>query len=183
MSTVYQLKITLRGSKPPIWRRVQVRGNLTLAKLHQVIQATMGWYSSHLYEFEVGQQVYSDPAFDLEWCRSDRAITLQRLIPGEKFKFHYTYDMGDSWEHQILVEKVLSPDPNTQYPICIKGKRACPPEDCGGIWGYYDLLSILQDPQHPDHDDMFEWCDGPLDPEHFDLEAANRQLAMAGLRS
>lgn len=176
MSTLYQLKITLRGSKPPIWRRVQVPGKFTLAKLHEVIQASMGWYSSHLYAFEIGEEMYSNPTFQLEDSRSDRTITLTRLIPGEKFKFHYAYDMGDYWEHTILVEKVLSADRNTQYPVCIKGKRACPPEDCGGVWGYVEFLEAINNPQHPEHHEMLDWVGGEFDSEAFDLKEANRQL-------
>ncbi|MEB3269862.1 MAG: plasmid pRiA4b ORF-3 family protein [Leptolyngbya sp.] len=176
MATLYQLKITLRGSKPPIWRRVQVPGKFTLAQLHEVIQAAMGWYSSHLYQFEIGSEFYSNPAFEFEDSRSDRTLALTRLIPGEKFKFHYAYDMGDDWGHTILVEKVLSADPKTQYPLCLKGKRACPPEDCGGIWGYGSFLETIADPNHPDHEDMLEWVGGSFDPEAFDLAAVNDRL-------
>jgi hypothetical protein len=176
MATLYQLKITLRGSKPPIWRRVQVPGKFTLAQLHEVIQAAMGWYNAHLYQFEIGSEFYSNPAFQLEDSRSDRTLALTRLIPGEKFKFHYAYDMGDYWEHAILVEKVLSADPKTQYPLCLKGKRACPPEDCGGIWGYGSFLETITDPNHPDHEDMLEWVGGSFDPEAFDLAAVNDRL-------
>ncbi|HIK45427.1 MAG TPA: plasmid pRiA4b ORF-3 family protein [Leptolyngbyaceae cyanobacterium M65_K2018_010] len=177
-SAIYQLKITLRGSKPPIWRRVQVPSDMTLGKLHQTIQLAMGWYDCHLHEFEIHGQAYGQPMpdFDDLEIRSERNVRLNKVVPGEKFKFYYLYDMGDSWEHEILVEKVLPPDPEVRYPTCLKGKRACPPEDCGGIWGYAEFLEAIQNPKHPEHQSMLEWVGGEFDPEDFDLEETNRQL-------
>lgn len=174
---IYQLKITLRGAKPPIWRRVQVPSDITLGKLHKIIQLAMGWYDCHLHEFEIQGQAYGQPMpdYDLD-VRSERNVRLNQVVTGEKFKFAYLYDMGDGWDHQILVEKVLPPDPKVRYPICIKGKRACPPEDCGGIWGYVEFLEAIQDPQHSEHDSMLEWIGGEFDSEAFDLEETNRQL-------
>lgn len=175
---IYQLKITLVDAKPPIWRRVQVSSDITLAKLHKIIQAAMGWYDCHLHEFEIHGQAYGQPMPELDFAdiKSDRTLRLNQFVTGEKFKFPYLYDMGDGWEHRILVEKVLPPDPEVRYPICIKGKRACPPEDCGGIWGYAEFLEAIRDPQHPEHDSMVEWIGGDFDSEAFDLDAHNRQL-------
>jgi hypothetical protein len=178
-TAIYQLKITLRGAKPPIWRRVQVPSDITLAKLHKIIQAAMGWYDCHLHEFEIDGQIYGEPMPDMDMfveIKSDRTCRLHQFVTGEKYKFPYMYDMGDGWDHQILVEKLLSPDPAVRYPICIKGKRACPPEDCGGVWGYGEFLETIRDPQHPEHDEMLEWIGGDFDSEAFDLEATNDRL-------
>ena len=91
-------------------------------------------------------------------------------------KFVYEYDFGDSWEHVILVEKILQLETGVNYPICLGGKRACPPEDCGGIWGYGDLLEAIQDPTHPEHKDMLEWLGGSFNPEGFDVDIVNQRL-------
>ncbi len=173
---IYQLKVTLNGSKPPIWRRVQVPGDITLAKLHRILQAAMGWQDYHLHAFEVAGMEYGQPDPDLH-MRSDKSVKLNQLIPGEKFKFRYEYDFGDSWVHVLEVEKILPPEPEAHYPRCLAGKRACPPEDVGGIWGYADFLAAIRDPEHPEHDELLEWAGGEFDPEVFDLEAVNGQLA------
>lgn len=174
---IYQLKITLRDARPPIWRRVQVPSDITLAKLHKIIQLAMGWYNCHLHEFEILGQAYGQPMpeYDLDVLNEQR-FRLNQFLTQEKFKFSYLYDMGDSWDHEILVEKILPPDPETRYPTCIKGKRACPPEDCGGVWGYAEFLEVIRDPQHREHQEMLEWVGGQFDAEEFDLEEANRQL-------
>jgi hypothetical protein len=177
---VYQLKVTLCDSKPPIWRRVLVPGNITLGKLHYVIQIVMGWADHHLHQFIVGELYYSDPSFELgmysDRVYSEHHIKLMRLVPGEKFKFRYEYDFGDGWLHDILVEKILPPDPTQELPVCVKGVRACPPEDVGGIWGYYTFLEALQNPDHPAHDRYARWFGGKWDAEAFDLNAVNERL-------
>jgi hypothetical protein len=173
---IYQLKITLRDSKPPIWRRVQVPADITLGRLHQVIQVAMGWSSSHLHQFRAGRDYYSDPEFQLDDARSERQVKLSKVAPREKSKLGYEYDFGDSWEHELLVEKILQPEPGARYPRCIAGKRACPPEDCGGIWGYAELLEALADPAHPEHDEQRELVGDELDPEAFDLDEVNQLL-------
>ncbi len=175
---IYQLKVTLNGARPPIWRRVQVPSTMTLGKLHKTIQLAMGWYDCHLHEFEIYGQSYGqpDPSFSFDDVRSERNVRLEHFVAREKFKFSYLYDMGDGWEHKILVEKILPVDPEVRYPRCIKGKRACPPEDCGGIWGYAEFLEAIQNPEHPEHSSMLEWIGGSFDPEEFDLEEINQQL-------
>ena len=176
---VYQIKVTLKGSKPPIWRRVLVQGDVTLAELHQVLQAVMGWWNAHLHQFTVGGTYYGEPHpdyFGYMEMRDESEFTLNDIAPGEGFKFLYEYDFGDSWEHVLLVEKILPPEPDQQYPLCIKGRRACPPEDVGGVWGYYYFLEAIQNPDHPEHEDYLEWISEEFDPEAFDLEAANRAL-------
>jgi hypothetical protein len=177
ITQVYQLKISLKGAKPPIWRRVQVASDITLGKLHRIIQDAMGWFDCHLHSFLIHGVEYGQPAPEYDFqVRSERTVKLDQIVPKEKFKFLYTYDFGDSWDHEILVEKILPPDPQTHYPICLGGKRACPPEDCGGVWGYAEFLEAIQSPDHPEHDELLEWVGGEFDPEDFDLDAINDQL-------
>ena len=176
--TIYQLKITLRDIRPPIWRRVQVKDSTTLSQLHLIIQAAMGWYNCHLHSFSIQGIEYGqpDPDYGLE-LRDENKAKLNQVIKQEKSKFSYTYDFGDSWEHSILVEKILPKEPNISYPLCIKAKRACPPEDCGGAWGYTEFLEAIQDPQHPEYENFQEWIGGNFDSEFYDLQEINQRLA------
>ena len=178
LRSVYQIKISLIGAKPPIWRTVLVPGNLGLASFHEVIQQTMGWTDSHLHQFIANNVFYGIPDDDFGMEMEDEAkYKLSDLLKKEKDTLIYEYDFGDSWEHKILLEKILPFDGKTALPVCIKGKRACPPEDCGGIWGYEDLLEAISNPNHPEHEDMLEWLGGEFDPEEFDLEQINKDLA------
>ena len=174
---IYQVKVTLKGSKPPIWRRILVASDTRLGKLHRILQDVMGWTDSHLHQFIVGQTYYGvpDPDFDMD-VRSERTVPLNRVLQEPKDKIIYEYDFGDSWEHELLLEKVLAADPTIRYPVCVTGKRACPPEDCGGIWGYVELLEALASPDHPEHASMIEWAGDDFDPEAFDLEDVNSML-------
>ncbi len=176
---IYQLKVTLQDSKPPIWRRIQVPADITLSKLHHILQTVMGWSDSHLHQFIVGDTFYGipdpDSAMDMDTENEGRA-KLNQIAPAEKSKFDYEYDFGDSWEHRILVEKILPAEEGAQYPLCLNGKRACPPEDVGGVGGYDEFLEAIQDADHPDHEEMLEWADEDFDPEAFDLEAINKAL-------
>jgi len=177
--TVYQLKVTLKGSKPPIWRRILVDPNTKLNQLHHILQDTMGWYDSHLHQFAVGRTLYGvpDPDFDFgPETLNEKSFMLGQLAPKAKSKLSYEYDFGDGWEHELLVEKVLPTDPELRYPVCVAGARACPPEDCGGVWGYADLLETIKDPNNPEHAEMLEWLGGEFDPEAFDVDAINRRL-------
>jgi len=174
---VYQIKVTLKESKPPIWRRIQVTSITTLAQLHRILQLVMGWESYHLYRFVVGGMEYSDPSMLEEMEGEDaQRVTLGALVRGEKDKFLYEYDFGDSWEHELRIEKVFPVEAGKRYPVCLTGKRACPPEDCGGIWGYASFLEAIQEPQHPEHEEMVDWVGGEFDPEVFDLDEVNREL-------
>jgi hypothetical protein len=180
---VYQIKVTLRDSKPPIWRRLLVPGEVRLSQLHKILQVAMGWQNSHLHQFVAGERrgdetFYGvpDPDFnDLE-VKDERRVRLRDIAPEAGAKFFYEYDFGDGWEHVLLVEKILPPDPSVRYPVCVKGKRACPPEDCGGVWGYADLLEALADPKHEQHQELRDWIGDDFDPEAFDLDSVNRQL-------
>ncbi len=179
---VYQFKVTLLGSNPPIWRRIQVE-NCTLEKLHEYLQIVMGWTNSHMHHFRVEDRLYGDPALlemtfgELKYADSTRT-KLSDILPehGRRFAFLYEYDFGDSWEHEILFEKAVVPEPKAKYPRCLEGERACPPEDVGGVWGYADFLEAMADPKHENHRDMKEWIGGKFDPDKFSVVAVNREL-------
>jgi hypothetical protein len=179
---IYQLKVTLRDSKPPIWRRIQVPGSITLLKLHRVLQVVMGWEDYHLHQYIVDGVYYGtrDPEFELPGMEmeNERGVKLYQIAPDVGSRFVYEYDFGDGWQHQIVVEKLLPPIAGNdgKYPRCIAGKRACPPEDVGGVWGYGDFLKVIRNPAHPDRDGMLEWAGGDFDPEEFDLEDINNAL-------
>ena len=173
---IYQLKITLIDAHPPIWRRVWIPGNFNLYLLHQVIQAAMGWTDSHLHQFIIDGEFYSLPFEDEVEDLDESLFKLEQIAPSVKRKFVYEYDFGDSWRHQVVVEKILPIDPNEKYPQCIKGKRACPPEDVGGVWGYETFLEALQDKQHEEHDSYMEWIGGEFDPEELDLAEINQDV-------
>jgi hypothetical protein len=182
IAMVYRLKVNLKGSKPPIWRRLEVPGDVTLAKLHVILQVAMGWTNSHLHSFKIGETYYEehdpdfDPGFSMVEKKNEKRFKLQQVVFREKTKFLYEYDFGDDWEHEILVEKIFPMTEENRRPRCLKGVKACPPGDIGGIWGYYEFLDILQDKNHPQHEDMMEWIGGRFDPEEFDLDLVNEQL-------
>ncbi|MDG2991922.1 plasmid pRiA4b ORF-3 family protein [Candidatus Synechococcus calcipolaris G9] len=154
--------------------------DVTLNYLHWVIQFSMGWSGSHLHSFSIQGVEYGIPmpefGFDGMELQDERLVKLSKVILWEKSKFSYLYDFGDSWEHEILLEKVLEPEAGIAYPICIKAKRACPPEDCGGSWGYQELIERLQDPEHPDHEHMLEWIGGVFDPEDPEFDEITSRL-------
>jgi len=170
------LKITLRNVKPPIWRRILVTGGITLGDLHVAIQVVMGWGNGHMHAFDVGGQQYGERG-SLEDAADEDRLTLNGLVKLGFDRFSYTYDFGDDWEHDILIEKAPPPKDVKAFPACVAGKRSCPPEDCGGAWGYADLLVILADPDHPEHDEQREWVGESFDPEAFSVSAADAMLA------
>jgi hypothetical protein len=174
---VYQLKVTLRDIRPPIWRRIQVTSDITLFDLHGILQVVMGWYGGHLHEFDVFGTSYGDPRVVKGDVLDEARVALGQLITDEKERFQYLYDFGDGWEHEIILEKILPIEKGTHYPVCLTGKRACPPEDCGGALGYEELLEILKDPSHPEHEDKFNWLPGDFDTEKFDIESVNMRLS------
>jgi hypothetical protein len=178
LSEVYQLKITLRGSKPPIWRRILVPGRSTLPELNLMIQAAMGWCNCHLHSFTIDAIDYamSDPNWGDMDCDDEAGVRLDRVARRAGGRFIYLYDFGDGWEHQIVVEKILPPESGVKYPVCIAGKRRCPPEDVGGVWGYQNFLEAIRDPKHSEHAEYLEWVGGEFDPEEFDLDAVNGVL-------
>lgn len=182
--TVHQLKVTLQRVRPPIWRRLQIPSDSSPYELHRVLQRAFGWHDAHLHEFEGPRGVRYGPhdpeAFGP--VRNEKKVTLEEALPKEKAKLVYQYDFGDSWMHEILVEKILAPDGAVRYPRCVAGKRAGPPEDCGGAWGYMELLEIVADPKHEEHDERKEWLGDDFDPEAFDAEAITAAMQASQAR-
>ena len=175
---IYQLKVTLNESHPPIWRRIQVP-DCTLGELHEVLQVVMGWGSSHLHQFIVngkyfGEATHDDPDLEVE---DEDGIRLTDIFTGkDPPRIVYEYDFGDGWQHEIILEKILEPEPRVTYPCCLEGARACPPEDVGGIWEYAEFLESISDPNHADHHEMLEWVGGEFDPEKFSVDEVNKEL-------
>lgn len=177
---IYQAKITLKGIRPPIWRRVLVPGAMRLSDLHQVIQTVFGWTDSHLHQFEIDRASYGQPDdFDQDVRDEAKVILWDAIGVGTK-RFTYVYDFGDNWEHEVVVEKVIAGDSGRERPVCLAGRRHRPPEDCGGPPGYAEFLRAISDPRHAEHAAMLEWVGGAFDPEAFDIAAVNR--ALAGVR-
>lgn len=209
---IYTLRITLRDSKPPIWRRVAVPSDITLGQLHEVIQIAMGWTNSHLHQFVLKDKslINRDPNVIARLSEEGRyddifaatrgirvfvakvtpfgdptemegedeyTVMLAEVCPKVKGKLTYEYDFGDGWEHTIEVQKIEAPKPGVECPVCLAGKRACPPEDCGGIYGYYHMLDVVADADHEEHDDLVEWLGDDFDPEAFDIDEVNDMLA------
>jgi hypothetical protein len=180
---IYHLRVSLEGIEPLIWRRLQVPGSASLGWLHAAIQVAMGWTNSHLHQFVVGKRLYSDPSFQLDEFEDDPRVldedktAIHEIAPRAKSAFVYEYDFGDSWDHRITVEKILDADPaEGKFAQCLDGERACPPEDCGGVWGYADLLKIIRNPKHKEYKSMMEWLGGKFDPEAFDRDTINKHL-------
>jgi len=178
MSKIYQLKITLKRISPAIWRRIEVSSEVKLDHLAQIILRVMGWHGGHLMSFEIGREEYQ---LDQESVRELGGVLMSKSrldkclrIPKQKGLF--TYDFGDDWEHDVLLEKILDPEPGVTYPRCTAGKRNCPPEDCGGHWGYADILEALKDPDNPEHEELLDWVGGEFDPEAFEVEAVNGRI-------
>ena len=179
--SLYQLKISLMNSQPAIWRRLLVPGSVRLSVLHAIIQETMGWTNSHLHEFKMGDTSYSDPEFGLQEddpdVKDEFKARLSEVAPREGASFLYKYDFGDGWRHKILVERILSAAPGqNRSPVCLAGARACPPEDCGGIYGYMEFLEAIRDPSHERHEELLDWIGGDFDSEAFDLSLVNTRL-------
>ncbi len=177
--TVHRVKITLRGGKPPIWRRLEVPSTITLRDLHDAIQAAFGWAGYHLWVFETPDGDYGMP--DPELGHRDAArVTLDRVAPRTRDRLRYTYDFGDDWQHDIVVEDVLAAEVGVAYPRFVAGRRACPPEDCGGVWGYADLVEILADPEHDEHAERLEWL-GLDSADEFDPATVDRDAVIEAL--
>ena len=173
---IYQIQIALKDSKPKIWRRVLVESDILLVDFHKIIQTTMGWTNSHLHQFEKGQVNFAPDEFELEDTKDSRKVKLNSLLNKENEKIKYEYDFGDSWLHDIILEKILPFEKTTELPSCIGGKRNCPPDDCGGIWGYTDLLEIISNSKHKEYNEMMEWLGGEFDPDYFDMKEKNEML-------
>lgn len=175
--TIARIKVSLRHIRPSIWRRIEIRADAKLIELHRLLQVAMGWTDSHLHQFEQHGIYYgqSDPEFGLRRVSERRAL-VQDLLREPKDRLRYDYDFGDSWEHDVVLEAFTDAEPGVRYPRVVGGKRACPPEDVGGVPGYADFLEAIADPAHPEHAEWVEWVGARFDPEDFDVEAANGGL-------
>ena len=167
--------VTLQDVRPPIWRRFTVRDDITLLKLHKLLQIIMGWTDSHLHEFVAGGKHLSRPEFELPSPQGDESrVRLRDVLRKPSDHLVYKYDFGDGWEHVIVLEETPAHEPRARYPVILGGKRACPPDDCGGPPGYAHLLQVLTKPDHPEHAELREWAGDRFDPERFDVMALNR---------
>jgi hypothetical protein len=177
--TIYRLYVFLLDIAPPIWRRIELSSDNSLAQLHKVLQAAMGWQDYHLHEFEIDGQRYGVPDDDFDQpgeVVKDSTVKLSRVLPRKGASLLYTYDFGDNWVHSVILEDIVLIQPDTKYPRVLDGARACPPEDCGGTSGYADLIEILAKPRHKEHRRMREWAGKDFAPETFSAKAANLLL-------
>jgi hypothetical protein len=175
---LYETRITLKHVDPPIWRTVLVDGNIRLDMLHDVIQAAMGWEDAHLHAFHSKGKTYMpETGGEFEPSGSTTDFTLRDLAPHEGDHIEYEYDFGDGWQHEISVMRIAAFDAHVNAPAVIDGENACPPEDCGGSWGFADMLAAFQDEHHPDHDEIVDWLGVDFNPEFFDIKEANQRLS------
>ena len=177
---IYQLYIELNGVQPAIWRRFQVAGDITLFRLHEYIQVFMGWEHCHMHEFRINGERYGMPdpggeaMFGTHVC-NDKKYKLCDLV-AEGDEFVYVYDFGDDWHHTVKIEEVLEPEAGVKYPTCMAGERACPPEDCGGPWGYPEFLQTLRGRNKKERQKLLDWLGDDFDPEAFDVNKVNQLL-------
>ena len=181
---IVQIKIKLLGvSKPPVWRRLQLRADTRLDHLHDIIVAAFGWQDYHMHVFTSGPEKFGMPDPELGHA-DERQISLGELIGGIGDRLRYTYDFGDDWEHEIVVEDLLDADPDTHYPLLAAAKGACPPEDCGGPWGYAELKDILADASHDQHQEMLDWLGlditSAFDPNAIATDQIEQELTLNG---
>ena len=177
----YQIQIALKGSKPKIWRRILVPSDILLPDLHEVIQTTMGWTNSHLHQFVKNRTFYKPRLEDDDFWEEPNnddyyEMKISDLLKKEKDKIIYEYDFGDGWRHDIILEKIDTTGESKILPVCLTGKNNCPPEDCGGIWGYANMLEILKHPDHEEYEEYIEWLGGEFDPKYFDKDEINEML-------
>ncbi len=175
---VYQFKITLQDIRPPVWRRIQVPATYTFWDLHVAIQDVMGWEDLHLHSFEMknpGTNKMEEIGIPEEGfpigvtLRTEWKTKISRYFTMENKKALYWYDFGDDWRHTVALEKILPSVEGIRYPRCIAGRRATPPEDCGGPYGYYELLAAIENPSDETHEEKLEWLGGSFDPGHFSI--------------
>ena len=175
---ILSLKITLNETSPAIWRRVLVPASVKFFDLHHIIQMSMGWTNSHLFEFQVGDYKigYTEPNENFDDVANASEVTLDLLLMKEGFTFTYLYDFGDYWKHTVVIEKISENEAGKVYPVCTDGQLRCPSEDSGGISGFYENLEILKNPKHPEYKDTKRWLGRGYDPGKFDIDKVNKLL-------
>ena len=176
---LYQVKVVLLGCEPPIWRRIQLSSETRLSELHHILQVVMGWEDCHLHQFIIGKRYYGDPSFsEFSDIKDEEKVKLAQGVTRPNQTFVDEYDFGDSWEHGIKLEKILPAQDGAVVPVCLAGERAGPPEDCGGVWGYSELLEAIRQPENPEYEEMREWLEEMegFDPEAFALDSVSREL-------
>jgi hypothetical protein len=182
---IYQIKVTLKDFKPSIWRSIQVRSDATLGELHATIQIAMGWTNSRLHHFIVGKTPNlrfigapgpNEDGLGLMDEENEHEIAISRVLSATKTKITYEYDFGDSWEHEVALEKIMETEAGVHYPRCLAGENACPPEDVGGVWGYVNFLQAINNSEHEQHEFYLERVGGEFNPEEFDLKTVNKRL-------
>ena len=174
---MFQVKIVLKGSKPPIWRRILLPNDTSLDKLHEIIQITMGWTDTHLHQFTCNDDYYCIPDDEfITEAKDERGVKLSKFLKREKDHILYEYDFGDDWLHEVILEKVM-PFTGKSKIYCLKGVGACPPEDCGGIPGYYHMLEVLSNENNPEYEEILEWLGEEFDANYFPLAETNEILA------
>lgn len=180
-SVVYRFKIILEDTDPVIWRRIETQ-DVTLEEFHDLIQTAMGWTNSHMHQFEIAEEYYTHPDFIMgdfdDFGAVDYSrIRISKLVSqhGSKLRMGYEYDFGDSWQHKVVLEKILEADPGASYPRCTDGARACPPEDIGGVYGFEEYVKAITNKKHKDYTYYLEWS-GPFDPEEFDAAQATQRM-------
>jgi hypothetical protein len=178
MEKNYQFKITLRGIKPAIYRTFVVKENISFFEFHHVVQIVMGWFNEHFFQFTGQDAIITDPEFvDYGEVIDIQDFFLNEYFKDEGDKIQYEYDFGDTWIHDIVLEKITDGSDNDDVPKCLTGKRNCPPENCGGVFGYEDLVNVMSDVNHPEFEEMVEWYGERFDPEYFELDEVNTDLA------
>lgn len=173
---VYQVRVTLVDSDPQIWRRIRLSGEATLEDLHLILQVVMDWEDYHLHRFAAGEKTYGVDEDFMPDPESERSSALHQVAPNPGDRIFYEYDFGDGWEHDLLIEETVQPERGVRYPVCLGGGCAAPPEDCGGVFGFYAMLEAYEDEKHPDHEEVLAWLGGDYDPIAFDLDRINRNL-------
>ena len=181
---IYQIKVLLEGTKPTVYRTIEIPENATFFDLHMVIQIAFNWYDAHLHEFRKENLLISDPEFyddvmyefEDEKLVNENKIQISEILQSPKDKIKYLYDFGDSWEHSVTLEKITDAIDGVEYPRCIRGKRCTPPEDVGGVWGFEEFKEAMADPHHEEHESYKEWYGGDFDSEFVDFEDINEQF-------
>jgi len=179
MAKIYQIKISLKGITPPIWRRIEVSSDIDLEQFANNLIDAMGWHGSHLMCFEIGGEEYfrdEESVHDLGGKLMHKT-KLNKCLSTPKQKIRFAYDFGDDWQHDVVLEKILEVSPGVQYPRCTGGKRHCPPEDCGGVWGYQEILEALKDPENPEHKELLEWVGEGFDAEGFEVGVGSERMS------